>query len=60
MKLLKLESGRAVRMQGMMLVRPEWWQVRTGEQKTIFEIENMGLNGLLGVKESKKKKTHQG
>lgn len=49
MKLLKLESGRAVRMQGMMLVMPE--RVRTGEQKTIFEIENIGLNGLSGVNE---------
>lgn len=46
MKLLKLESGRAVRMQLTMLVRLEWWQVRAGEKLTeyIFEIENTGLD----------------
>lgn len=56
LKLLKLESGRAVRMQLMMLVRLEWWQVRAGEKLTeyIFEIENTGLDWRSGVKVRKK------
>lgn len=46
LKLLKLEAGRAVRMQVMMMFRLEGWQVRDGEKQTqyIFEIENMGLD----------------
>ena len=58
---LKLESGRAVRMQVMTLVRPEWWQVRAGEKLTeciffFFNKKGRGEGGREEMEERGKRK----